>query len=96
MASYQLLTTTYKLNIMLFNYEARTQNGESKLGTIEASSENAALEILQRNDLIVLGLTKAANVSMMSRNIKIFEPVPKKEVVIFSRQISALFQALWS
>jgi len=78
---------------MLFNYEAKTQEGESKLGTLEASSENAALELLQRNGLIVLGLKKSSNVSIMSRNIKIFDHVPKKEVVVFSRQISALFQA---
>jgi len=78
---------------MLFNYEARTQLGESKLGTIDASSEDAALEILQRNGLIVLDLKKAANISLMSKNIKLFEHVPKKEVVVFSRQVSALFQA---
>jgi type II secretory pathway component PulF len=78
---------------MLFNYEAKTQLGESKLGTLEASSEQAALEVLQRNGLIVLELKKSSNVSIMSRNIKIFDHVPQKEIVIFSRQISALFEA---
>ncbi len=78
---------------MLFNYEAKTQEGQSKLGTLEASSEDAALELLQRNQLIVLNLKKATNVSLFSRNIKIFDSIPKKEIVIFSRQISALFQA---
>ncbi len=78
---------------MIFAYEAKTLQGENKTGTVEASSEDAAIELLQRNNLIVLNIKQSSSVSLMSKKIKLFERVPKKEIVVFSRQISALFAA---
>ncbi len=78
---------------MIFSYEAKTLQGENKVGTVEASSQEAAIEVLQRNNLIVLNIKQASSISLLSKRIKLFDRIPKKEIVVFSRQISALFEA---
>ena len=78
---------------MIFSYIAKTSKGENKTGTVEASSEDAALELLQRNDLIVLNIKASASMSLMTKRIKFFDRIPQKEVVVFSRQIATLFEA---
>ncbi|GAI50249.1 unnamed protein product [marine sediment metagenome] len=39
---------------MKFNYQARTKEGETQTGTVEAGSREAAIETLQRHDLVVI------------------------------------------
>ena len=78
---------------MLFNYEARTISGEPRVGQVEAFSQDAAIEILQRNELILLNIRESSEISIFSKKMKFLERVSKKEVVIFSRQMSALLQA---
>lgn len=78
---------------MKFNYEARTKRGQLQSGVIEASSREAAIDVLQRNDLIILKLRAEIEAPLFSKKINIFEKVRSKEVVIFSRQLSTLFGA---
>lgn len=78
---------------MKFNYEARTKQGQLQSGVIEASSREAAIDVLQRNDLIILKLRAEIEAPLLSKKINIFEKVRSKEVVIFSRQLSTLFGA---
>ncbi|MDP4010363.1 MAG: type II secretion system F family protein, partial [Candidatus Spechtbacteria bacterium] len=77
----------------LFEYEGRTQEGETQIGRVDAVNREAALEILQRNNLIVVNLESIDQAPILSRRLKIFEHVNKKEISIFSRQLSTLFQA---
>lgn len=78
---------------MKFNYEARTKQGQLQSGVIEASSREAAIDVLQRNNLIILKLRAEIETPLFSRKINIFGKVRSKEVVIFSRQLSTLFGA---
>lgn len=78
---------------MKFQYIARTKSGEIQKGTIEASSKEAAIGILKQHDLIITKLTEAEKVSLLFKRIKLFEKVKPKDIVIFSRQISALFES---
>lgn len=78
---------------MRFNYEARTKQGQLQTGVIEASIREAAIDILQRHDLIILKLKAETEIPVFARRIKFFEGVKHKEVVIFSRQLSTLFGA---
>ncbi len=78
---------------MKFNYEARTKQGQLQSGVIEASSREAAIDVLQRNELIILKLRAEIEAPLLSKKINIFEKVGSKEVVIFSRQLSTLFGA---
>jgi type IV pilus assembly protein PilC len=78
---------------MLFNYEAISNTGEKKKGTVDASSKDSAIMAIQRRGLIVASISQSSekkNIMQMS----FFEKgVAMKDVVIMSRQISTLFEA---
>lgn len=78
---------------MQFSYQARTPEGESRSGTIEARSRNGAIEVLQRSNLIVVDLNPAGAGSWLTWRIKFFDRVSQRDVVIFSRQLTTLFEA---
>ncbi len=77
---------------MNYKYRAVTQTGESKEGTIDASSKDIAITGLQRRGLVVVSLEEE-DVRGKGFNLAIFEHVPLKDVVIVSRQIATLFEA---
>ncbi len=54
---------------------------------------DAAIEILHRTNLIVTDIKPAEEASFLKRDIKIFKRVKQRDIVIFSRQLSTLFQA---
>ena len=78
---------------MQFSYQVRTRQGDVKSGTVEAQSRDAAIDVLQRSNFIIIDLEGADATPFFARRIKLFKRVPRKEVVIFSRQISTLFEA---
>jgi len=78
---------------MKFNYQARTKRGEIRSGTIEASSEEAALALLQKYDFFVTSLKKVAKEPFYLRKLTIFAGISKKEVEVFSRQLSIMFKS---
>lgn len=78
---------------MQFFYQVRTQQGSVEQGTVEAQSKEDAIETLQRSGYFVIDVRDQSQASVLSFNLKFLRGVPKKEVVIFSRQISTLFQA---
>lgn len=78
---------------MLFNYEAITNTGEKKSGSIEASSKDLAIAAIQRRGFIVSSIKEVTikksifDVSFFGKNI------PMKDIVIMSRQMSTLFES---
>lgn len=78
---------------MLFKYEAITNTGEKKVGSIDASSKDSAISSLQRRGLIVSGI-KEEETKGGILHLSIFDKkVKMKDIVIMSRQISTLFEA---
>jgi len=78
---------------MLYKYEAITNTGEKKIGSIEASSKDSAISAIQRRGLIVSTLVEDGGQHGMF-HIPFFDKrVKGKDVVIMSRQISTLFEA---
>ncbi len=77
---------------MKFKYQARTKKGELKIGTIEASSREVALELLQKLGLYVTYL-KEEKPPFYARKIEIFEKITQKDVALFTRQLSILINA---
>jgi type IV pilus assembly protein PilC len=79
---------------MLFNYEAITNTGEKKIGSVDASSKDLAIAAIQRRGYIISSI-KEAGVKKGILNISIFESknVPMKDIVIMSRQMSTLFES---
>jgi len=78
---------------MKFNYLARTKNGETQTGIIKAPNQSAALRVLHSKDLVVLKLKSSQKVFFLTKRIKFFERVKRKEIFIFFRQMSILIEA---
>ena len=77
---------------MLFKYKAVDDKGANKEGEIDAPNRDMAISGLQRRGLIIVSIQESAgNKNVL--HMAIFEKVPKKDVVILSRQISTLFEA---
>jgi len=78
---------------MLFKYEAITNTGDKKMGSIEASSKDTAISALQRRGLIVSSIAEEG-IKKGIMQLSIFQKkVKMKDIVIMSRQISTLFEA---
>lgn len=80
---------------MQFTYKARTRRGEAKTGTVEARTADAAVDALQREDLIVIDVRPAGGeILLLRKQLHVFAPsVRQRDVVLFSRQLATLFQA---
>ncbi|MDO8655198.1 MAG: type II secretion system F family protein [bacterium] len=78
---------------MKFNYQARDEKGETQTGVIDASSREAALQLLGRRSLYVTLLDETGDAPWYSKRIALFEHVSGKDVVTFSRQIAIMFKS---
>lgn len=78
---------------MKYNYQARTKTGELQVGSVEAASKEAALNILTGHDLYVLSIEVVKEAGWSDRFFQFFRRVKKKDLMIFSRQFSTLLSA---
>ncbi len=79
---------------MLYRYKAIDQvNSEEKSGTIDASSADIAISVLQRRKLVIISIVAADNLPFFEKVMSFGEKVSYREVVILSRQMATLFQA---
>lgn len=79
---------------MQFTYRARTRLGKIQTGIVEAGTRQIALEILQKNNLIIIELEEfKKNIFSLKDLRKLYKKVKPRELVIFSRSFSALFEA---
>jgi len=78
---------------MKFNYQARTKEGQIQTGIVEASSREAAIALLQKQRLYVTVLEETARPPVYARKIKIFGKTSRKDIVLFSRQLSIMFKS---
>jgi type IV pilus assembly protein PilC len=78
---------------MLFSYNVIDKDGNKKEGEIEAISTDLAVSALQKRGFIVISVNESAKKSMLKQSIPFFDKVKMKDVVIMSRQMSALFEA---
>ena len=83
---------------MVFDYTFLTESGEKTAGVIDSSSKEAAILELQKRGLIVVSIEEKKNLLGItvgaSKSFDLFAPkIKNKDVVVFSRQISTLFEA---
>ncbi|MBP7006613.1 MAG: type II secretion system F family protein [Candidatus Pacebacteria bacterium] len=77
---------------MLFRYKAVDDKGINKEGEIDASNRDLAISGLQHRGLVVIYLENVeSSRSILGKDM--FERVTMRDIVIFSRQISTLFEA---
>jgi len=77
---------------MKFTYQARTPAGVIQSGIIEASSRDAAFDVLKDHNLFIISLNEEI-VPVYAKKIRLFDRIPKKEVVYFSRQLAIMFKS---
>lgn len=76
-----------------FRYKARTITGEPREGAVEARTSEAAIEALHRSNLIVVEIKPVEAGPLLGWAFGFFKGVSQRDLVIFSRQLSTLFQA---
>ncbi len=79
---------------MLFIYEAITNTGEKKNGSVEANSRDMAITAIQRRGYIISSIKEEVSKNK-GFNLSIFgkAKIPMKDIVIMSRQMSTLFES---
>ena len=78
---------------MKFKYQAKTKDGETQVGFVEAGSRDSAAAILTGHDLFVLSLAAEAPPGLAERVSGFFGRPKQKDLVIFARQLSTLLEA---
>ncbi|MFH1584871.1 MAG: type II secretion system F family protein [Patescibacteria group bacterium] len=78
---------------MKFNYQARDKKGEVRSGVVEASTEETALQILDRHGLYVTILEQAQKAPILGKRIELFSRISRKDVMVFSRQLAIMFRS---
>lgn len=77
-----------------FYYKARTIEGKPTEGLIEAASTELAVASLQRKNLLIISIESVGErETFLGILEKFFTRVPFREVVLFTRQLSTLFEA---
>jgi len=77
---------------MHYNYKARTKEGKTRTGTIEASSREAALAILEKYQIHTTSLKEAKKIGIFGKKISLSR-ISVKDVVIFTRQFSIMLKS---
>lgn len=78
---------------MLFKYEAITNTGDKKIGTVDATTRDLAISAVQRKGLIISSIYEDKEKKSLSEISFFGSSIKMKDVVIMSRQISTLFEA---
>ncbi|MCX6765717.1 MAG: type II secretion system F family protein [Candidatus Moranbacteria bacterium] len=79
---------------MRFIFKAKDQTGAVKKGTIESISEQAAVQALQKSNLVPIFVEQEKRTPAFIREIqRIWEGVSQRELVVFFRQLATLIEA---
>ncbi len=78
---------------MKYSYQARDKGGELQVGTVDAASREAALNVLSGHDLYILSLETFKESKWADRILQFFRRVKRKDLMVFSRQFATLLSA---
>lgn len=78
---------------MIFDYNAITNTGEKKSGSVEALSKDLAIAAIQRRGYIISSITEENVKKGFSFSFLGKSDIPMKDIVIMSRQMSTLFES---
>ncbi len=77
----------------LFEYHAKTYDGQTTKGVIEAFSEIAVVEILAKKNLLPISIKVKKEKSAFLENFNFLNKVGPKDLVLFSRQLAVMKSA---
>jgi len=77
---------------MKYTYQARTKKGEIQTGSVEASSREGALSVLQKYGLYITYLTKTKE-PFWQKRIEFLRKASSKDIVFFTRQLAVMLSS---
>lgn len=77
---------------MRYKYKARTKKGKPRRGTIEASSEKAALYVLEKYGFYATSLRESGKEGFLGKKLS-FRKISPKEIISFTRQLSVMLKS---
>lgn len=77
---------------MRYQYKARTKEGKLQKGTIETSSQKAALYLLEKYGLYPTSLKEVKKEKFFQKRIS-FWRTPKKDIISFTRQLAIMLNS---
>ena len=78
----------------IFEYSGKGRDNNSINGIIEANTEELAADLLEDRGIIVLSIKeRESNKILSSLNLDLFNSIPLKDVVIFTRQLSVMMES---
>jgi len=77
----------------VFDYKAKDRFGETVKGAVEAPSENVAQDVLREKGLILISISERTRITLFQSTFGFLKRVPRKDVVMFSRQLAVLIAA---
>ena len=78
---------------MKFKYQAKTKEGATQVGFVEATDRDSASTILASHDLFVLSIAATQPPTILDNLAGFFSRVQSKDLVVFTRQLSTLLEA---
>lgn len=77
----------------VYDYKAKDNDGATITGAVEAPNELVAQDTLKERDLIVVTLSERKRTTLFQSSLGFFNRVPKKDVVLFARQLAVMISA---
>lgn len=80
---------------MEFKYQGLDQAGKPQSGAVNANTQDAAIDLIQRKGITITSLQggEEKGLAQSLRNISFFEGISNRNLVLLSRQIATLFEA---
>jgi type IV pilus assembly protein PilC len=78
---------------MKFKYQAKTKEGATQVGFVEAANRDAASAILASHELFVLSVVEDQPPTALDNIAGFFGRVGRKDLIVFTRQLATLLEA---
>jgi len=78
---------------MKYSYQARSKEGKIEMGTVEASTKEAAAALLQKYNIFVTSLKAESQRSLLFKKLAFSTKISKKDLAIFSRQLAVMIES---
>ncbi|MBI2984288.1 MAG: type II secretion system F family protein [Candidatus Kerfeldbacteria bacterium] len=77
----------------VYDYKAKDAEGLTVTGAVEAPSEAVAQDTLKERSLVVVALRERKRLTLFQSSLGFFNRVPRKDVVLFARQLAVMISA---
>src|SRR5436190_10402715 len=77
----------------VYDYKAKDSDGATITGAVEAPNDIVAQDTLKEKGLIVVNLNERKKTTLFQSSLGFFNRVPKKDVVLFARQLAVMISA---